>query len=267
MSTPVDNANHEQVRTDDIHDFIDFTMNRREVPPDTIPLYRGQSQFFRLIPMIGRFDDSKRPIKDLELEIFKQFKRLAAGKIPDGIDAWNLLSLARHHGLPTRLLDWTENPLAALYFATRTDPKTGNISVWRYCVPEHRILDPHSSRYTSDAVFVMKDLGVFQPDHLDDRIAGQSGWMTSHPLRGEDYKAQHGTWYLDLKREAKQGLKEIMEIIMPASSFLDVREGLQHLGVHNAVLFPGTDGICETLREKYLPASLGAHHRDPVGKD
>jgi hypothetical protein len=67
---------------------------------------------------IGVPCEVKTEIERFEDDIFKSFKRKSRSYlscIPE--DDWEWLAVARHYGLPTRFLDWTKNPLVALYFA------------------------------------------------------------------------------------------------------------------------------------------------------
>src|SRR5437660_3765861 len=90
-------------------------------------IFRGHSKAtFQLIPSVGR---NRHPLETREeyeqrlLDIFRREARAHFDRSSMPASRWEWLSVAQHHGLPTRLLDWTHNPLAALFFAVSKHPK------------------------------------------------------------------------------------------------------------------------------------------------
>ena len=79
-------------------------------------VFRGHSnEDWRLQPSVGRGDPYRL---DWERLLLDQFRRLAEPYVTSaGLTEWDWLALAQHHGLPTRLLDWTFNSLVACFFA------------------------------------------------------------------------------------------------------------------------------------------------------
>src|SRR5262245_2326000 len=78
--------------------------------------YRGVSEAgYSLSTSLARLG---RPYPNMERNLLKQFQKYAHKDVVEQDTDWHWLSVAQHHGLPTRLLDWTYSPLVALHFAT-----------------------------------------------------------------------------------------------------------------------------------------------------
>lgn len=135
--------------------------------------YRGHSdKDYLLLPSVGRDNYSLAK----ELNMFEHFKRRAS-MYCNAKDDFEWLALAQHHGLPTRLLDWTENPLVACFFTVLNNPdKDGRIYCLNYRGDDFANLDDVKSPFEIDRIKLL------HPPISTRRLELQKGLFTIHPL-------------------------------------------------------------------------------------
>lgn len=188
--------------------------------------FRGvASSDYDLIPSIGRKDAREKYEPDLEKLIFERFRQMAVpfvGTRPSSNIVW--LALARHHGLPTRLLDWTLSPLVAAFFAASEKPGaslTQDFAIYAY---ESDFYQPQSS--IGDPFTIATPFVEIHADHYSDRMAAQRGFFTLHSKPDKPFR--HAS---------------LIKFLFPASARENFLNELDFYGVSRASLFPGLDGI------------------------
>ncbi|MTI47971.1 MAG: FRG domain-containing protein [Firmicutes bacterium] len=193
-------------------------------------IFRGVSkETHKLIPKIGRtkdyiYDD----IFEYELKIMDLFKKHAVTYLDfQTLNEWEWLSIAQHHGLPTRLLDWTRNPMVAAYFAINSH--TNEDSIIYVLNSESLNSDINYDYLPSDIDEVM----LFEPSHITNRIISQNGIFTITPEIDKPLNE-----VLDI---------EIDRIIIKKDFNKPLKLILNTYGINKATLFPGLDGIAEYL--------------------
>lgn len=177
----------QKFHTTDISSLSEFTyqLETRISDKYRILLFRGQNIDKPLIPNIARHIfkksrevDEKRMLEEFNVQSVQYLSYLPKNELEQ-------LSIAQHYGLPTRLLNWTENALAALYFAVSKESiKDDNAVVWVLS------LERDSSLLINDPnikVFEQKELKFFKPSSIIPRVSSQHGWFSLHPFRGQGF--------------------------------------------------------------------------------
>ena len=207
-------------------------------------------------------------INTLELSLLRNFRKYAHAQPAPGIDSiWHWLALGQHHGLPTRLIDWTYSPFVALHFATEyPEEYDADGTVWCVNFVEANTLLPkrlkaileeeQSQTFTIDMLGEFHSLKAFdslacepfvlfiEPPSLDTRIRNQFALFSLMP----DVGSQLDTWleeHPDLCRR----------VTVPAELKWEVRDKLDQANINERTLFPGLDGLSRWLERYYTPKS------------
>jgi hypothetical protein len=210
---------------------------------------------------------------ELERHLIRNFRKYAHRERP-GPTMWDWAALAQHHGLPTRLLDWTFSPLVAAHFATATRPDEEAV-VWAVdCAAAHELLPDdllrsldeegatvfttellasHASspaeleRLADDDPFVL----FFEPPSLDDRIVNQSAVLSTM----SDADAQMDGWL-----RAHEDMCHCWKLSPDGKA--EIRRRLDQANVTERVMMPGLDGLATWLRRYYAPGPVAPDPED-----
>ncbi|MDP8262735.1 MAG: FRG domain-containing protein [Candidatus Ancaeobacter aquaticus] len=212
--------------------------------------FRGQANVsWEIRPSIGRnnFEIGGHKIltslkKDQEEELLHRFRRHTYEHQGRILDKWEALFLARHHGLPVRLLDWTTNPLVALYWASIGGHNSDGV-IWVFERRKRKLkdsIDVFDKKYKNPED--IKGIRIIHPFYPSKRMTAQAGIFTIHKNPAEDIaeisKTKHGN-----NNDILKGFK----CLVPNSSKMEILRQLDRLNINERLLFPELDGIAKGL--------------------
>jgi hypothetical protein len=201
---------------------------------------------------------------DLEEHILRNFIRYSRPFFGvSAVNDWEVLIAAQHHGLPTRLLDWTYSPMVAAHFATIEGEAGTDRAVWRldwkavhrfFRLPDRALLIQdlegifgQDRPFTPWALFEPRARErqfacMIEPPSLDARIATQAATFTLCSEKRQSFES-----FL----EAIGLSSALTRIVIPARDVGRLRDQLDLVSVDERRLFPDLDGLADYLRRYY----------------
>jgi len=231
----------DEYRKETIHSFVDFHNLIEKFQGENV-VFRGMKDAsFELIPSVGRLGIDSLRVKETEVTIFEQFKEQALPHLNfTPRNDWEWLALAQHHGLPTRLLDWTINPLIALYFSVEEECKKKDSAVYVY-VDNQPPVNIGLDEYKNPLDFPSEEPVLrYTPAHLTSRIIAQSGAFTVHQHVTNGFTSE-----------------QIYKIVIPNKLRQKLKQQLYRYGIHRGTIYPGLDGISAHI--KWLNSSVNEY--------
>ena len=208
-------------------------------------LFRGQITDQPLIPKIARLKP-KGDLMETERLLLKEFKRtnplLLESHRP--FDDWDYLTLGQHFGLPTRLLDWSNNALTALWFATNSKPLQEVSHPYGVVWVLMAELEDFDFKIEEADPFSITKTKIFRPRLIRQRINNQSAVFSIQSTREIIEKTELNR--SDLFRD------KLLKIKIPEEYFSTVRHDLNVLGVNAFTIFPELEGLCSYLEWQYF---------------
>ncbi len=190
-------------------------------------VYRGVSNtLYELITSLGRCESiTGKPIDRLEARLTKLFKESSIPYLehkPNNELEW--LAIAQHYGLPTRLLDWTYNPLIAIYFAVESTPVNDG-AVYKLSGCSTIQVPDQTDPYALDKVY------KYRPPYISARIQNQAGLFTVHH-----------------QPEVAFVHDKLMKVVIPKHIKASIKKTLFKYGVNQRLMYPGLEGVARDLR-------------------
>jgi len=194
-------------------------------------IFRGQSRNKPVLPSIGRsYSGSWKNVASVERRSLVEFKKrwipYFKNYEPGSDLEW--LALMQHHGCPTRLIDFTTNPLIALFFAT--SPASSDVEGVFITANYSR----HEVSMRNEDLFEQETSFAYYPPHLTERIIGQSGCFVCSADPNKPLEPEKGIKVISIPGDLKDFY----------------RGELKHLGITHSTLFPGLDGIGNDLKDQ-----------------
>jgi FRG domain len=217
---------------------------RNESPTGAVWLRGISDERHQLIPSAGRqhqFAGRKVGFdKALERRMLHRFRRHAFEFFGRVLTEWEALFVARHHGLPVRLLDWTANPMAALFFACEfmSEERLPNSKIW-FLIPKPDLASFLDVFADGRNPLDVKGIKLVYPMGVAARINAQSGLFTIQADIQKPLDEINVSSYNDKEVD----IRRLAEFSVPAQCRASILKELNDLQITRRTLFPDLDGL------------------------
>lgn len=238
-----------------------------DTPSQSSPIvwYRGLGDInYHLVPTFHRAHIPMTNERHL-MNLFRQNAYQFVETRPQG--EWEWTFLMRHHGLLSRLLDWTESPLVGLYFATSFDLGEGSDGVMWCLLPSVLNAKADSTRSTMDNIplFTEEDErpgrdDSFLQNYLPSRLGQFSLDVRVWPAAGmaartnSRIQAQHGVFTIHhtdpTALDQREELDHLWRFLIPSESKRQINDELRLLKVTELTVFPDLDRVANDAKER-----------------
>jgi hypothetical protein len=217
----------------------------REPKPEGIHihLYRGQAKDkeWPLLPKLFRKPNTVQQVEEREKDLLHRFKNESPYLLPSRpTNDWDWLSLGQHFKLPTRLLDWTANPLTALFFAVGSgDPEQPIVHI--YHATKSQIVKDEDKRKVSP--FDIQISWILQPSWHSIRVAMQAGWHTVHRV----HQSKGHRSFVPLTDMSYHG-QHMSKIVIDPKSSGKIRTELADMGIKHSTVYGDLESVCASIQ-------------------
>jgi len=214
--------------------------------------FRGESKEHKnLLPSIGRCDKQGRDryTRDDERNMLHRFRRRSYSHYQRILNDWETIFLARHHLVPTRLIDWTSNYLVALYWACENETNIEEDgAIWTFVrQPEEewdlnvfnaRLLK--RKKYVGDVKFLVEGVKIIFPFYVSPRMTAQGGLFT---IQDDPWKPLEKYCPTDYERKDFDILHIRKWKVSGGAGKRGIMEELDEIGINIQTLYPGLEGL------------------------
>ena len=244
---------HQDREVSTIGEFVAALRDTRDLEANRPVWYRGQDNAaWGLVPGIGRPGINVAA----ELTTIKRFKQSASQYLPQRpADDWEWIFLMQHHRAPTRLLDWSESALVALFFAVHgRNNEDDPAAVWCLDPIEMNKMSGHNRTYELDilAFGIDQVLNDYLPDKINERVQRLLPVAAIGPRNSPRMVAQSGTFTVVHAEatpiESVGTANHVWKFIIPAATKTRFRQELLLLGISEHSLFPDLDRVASLAK-------------------